>query len=120
MFFFLVGLQAESKQYPLYFSLGSHCEVADMFGHYGLRHAAGPLDWVLTLDYERFLLLLENDFEGFVDERYLTQYLDNHVVNWLYNVDFRHDWLDSDFYKHLPEVQSRLGRRVGRILDLKD
>ena len=113
------GLKAEDKQHPLFFSLGSHCEIADMFGHYGLRHAAGPLDWVLTLDYDRFLLLLENDFEGFVDERFLTQYPDTHVINSLYNIDFRHDWPDLDFSKHLPEVQSRLGRRINRILDLK-
>ncbi len=112
-------LKAEAKQNPLFFSLGSHCEIADMFGHYGLRHIAGPLDWVLTLDYERFLLLLENDFEGFVDERYLSQYPDTHVINSLYNIDFRHDWPDLDFEKHLPEVQARLKRRVDRILDLK-
>ena len=113
------SLKAEDNQHPLFFSLGSHCEIAAMCGHYGLRHAAGPLDWVLTLDYDRFLLLIENDFEGFIDERFLTQYSDGHVINSLYNIDFRHDWPDLDFAKQLPEVQSRLGRRINRILELK-
>ena len=112
-------LSAEEDQRPLFFSLGSNCEIASVLGHYNLRHAAGPLDWVLTLDHDRFLLLLENDFEGFIDERFLTQYPDTHVINSLYNIDFRHDWPDLDFSKHLPEVQSRLGRRINRILDLK-
>ncbi len=112
-------LSAKEDARPLFFSLGSNCEIAGVLGHYNLRHTAGPLDWVLTLDYERFLLLLENDFEGFVDERYLSQYPDTHVINSLYNIDFRHDWPDLDFEKHLPEVQARLKRRVDRILDLK-
>ncbi len=125
LFFYLIllsigVLKAEDRQHPLFFSLGSNCEIANMLGHSGLRHAAGPLDWVLTLDYDRFLLLLENDFEGFVDERFLTQYPDTHVINSLYNIDFRHDWPDLDFAKHLPEVQERLGRRIQRILELKN
>ena len=33
--FSIGGLKAEDKQHPLFFSLGSHCEIADMFGHYG-------------------------------------------------------------------------------------
>jgi len=120
LFIFFMGiLKAEESQQSLFFSLGSNCEIATVLGHYHLRHASGPLDWVLTLDYDRFLLLLENDFEGFLDERYLMQYPDNHVINSLYNIDFRHDWPDLDFEKHLPEVQSRLGRRVNRLLDLK-
>lgn len=119
LFFGTGKSQANENQRSLFFSLGSNCEIATVLGHYNLRHLAGPLDWLLTLDYDRFLLLIENDFEGLVDEQFLTQYPDNHVINSYYNIDFRHDWTELNFEIKLPEIQSRLRRRVNRILDLK-
>ena len=101
------GVRAGDDVRPLVFSLGSNCEIASVLGHFNLRHAAGPVDWLLTLNYPAFLLLLENDFEGMVDERYLTQYPENYVINSLYSIELRHDWPDLNFQQHLPEVQEK-------------
>jgi len=117
--------EAGGRPFPLFISLGSHCEVANFIGYYGLRTAAYPFDWMLTL-HESLIAVLEQDFAYFVDERFLVPHRFG-VVNSYYNIDFRHDWPDfgqswykMDFRRILPEVQDKYQRRIGRFYDLTE
>lgn len=98
---------------PLYVSLGSCCDVALSLEFSNLRNAAFPLDWLLTIDGEKFIELIENDFQYFLDEEFLTTH--NHVlVNSYYHIEFRHD------FEPLPELRDKYQRRINRFYKLAE
>ncbi len=101
-------------------SLGSHCEVAAYLRQAGLRSEAYPFDWLTTFDHTLFASLIYNDFAYFMDARFLYQYPYGNVVNWCYQIDFRHDWPYSDinFAKYFPEIRKKYERRIERFRKL--
>jgi hypothetical protein len=110
-------------------SLGSHCEIAIHLNANNLRKAAFPFDWLLTCDYERFLLLLENDFAFFLDKQYLIHHPSHHHVleNCHYEIEFRHDWPFPDlecnetrYSQQLQEMSAKYNRRINRFRQLRD
>lgn len=108
----------ESRQPPLFISLGSHCEPSQQLILNNLRSAAFPFDWLLTLNFSGFLSLLQDDSRFLMDRRYLTQDANGVVLNSRYCIDFRHelhDWSDNDFFKHYPEIQRKYERRIRRF-----
>lgn len=118
-------IQDENRKQPLYVSLGAHCEVANFIGYNGLRTAAYPFDWMLTLN-RSLISVLEQDFIHFVDSTYLKHHRYG-VVNTYYQIDFRHDWPDfgfswpqMDIRKTLPEIQDKYERRISRFYELAD
>ncbi len=98
---------------PLFVSLGSNCDVAYSLEFSGLRHAAFPLDWLLTIDGNKFIELIENGFQHFLDEEFLAW--NNHVlVNSYYHIEFRHD------FEPLPELREKYQRRIDRFYKLNE
>ena len=68
-------------------SLGSHCQSSVILRELGMRQFATPLDWLLSLDHEGLVKLINDEFCYMFDERYLTQYPEVYVINNLYNLD---------------------------------
>lgn len=107
---------------PLFISLGSHCEPSQHLILNNLRSAAFPFDWLLTLNFQGFLSLIEEDFKFFMDQQYLTQDDNKVVINTYYCIDFRHelhDWPDNDFFKHYTEIKEKYRRRINRFKECK-
>jgi len=112
----------ENLSPPIFISLGSHCEPSQQLILNNLRSAAFPFDWLLTLNFQGFLSLIQEDFQFFMDHRYLTQDASGVVLNTYYCIDFRHelhDWTDNDFFKHYPEIKEKYRRRINRFQECK-
>lgn len=112
----------------LFVSLGSHCEVGLRLREHQLRKTAFPFDWLLTVNHERFIALLEDDFKFFMDERYLIQPLTHptRVENSYYEVEFCHDWPFLDFWSspercrtQLEQIKLKYERRIARFRELR-
>src|SRR6185295_11754218 len=119
-------LQAQAEA-PIFVSLGANCETATQLLNNGLRCAAYPFDWLLTLDHPLFIRCLEQDFKYFMDENYLTQFISpnkpSYVLNKYYSFEFRHDWLDASvrpvsFPLLYPKIREKYQRRIHRFFDL--
>src|SRR3989338_2561561 len=57
---------------PLFVSLGSSCEAASQLRHLNLRTAAFPLDWVLSIENDGLIALIEEDFAEFLSPHCLA------------------------------------------------
>ena len=113
---------------PLMVSLGSHCEVGLQLKKHQLRKTAFPFDWLLTLNHERFIALLEDDFQFFLDERYLYYPFNRptRVEDCYYEIEFCHDWPFFDFWTNPERIREQLDlmktkyqRRISRFKDLR-
>jgi hypothetical protein len=109
---------------PLFVSLGSHCEVAVQLREQNLRSGAYPFDWLITLNHEKLVALLDEDFRFFLDEScFFQDPIDPYKVeNGCYEIEFRHDWPFSDFRvdperyaKQLQMVREKYERRIARF-----
>jgi len=108
----------DNRLAPIFISLGSHCEPSQQLILNNLRSAAFPFDWLLTLDFEGFLALIQEDFRFFMDKRYIIQNDENALINTYYHIDLRHemhDWPDADFPKHYSEIKEKYQRRINRF-----
>jgi len=101
-------------------SLGSHCEVANIFRTLGSRYFSTPVDWLLSLDHKGLISLIDDKFKYLFDEKFLSYYPAGYVINSYYNIDFRHDWPDSDLHKHLPSIKEKYERRIERFFNLQE
>ena len=106
---------------PLFVSLGASCEVAHVLRDTKARSAAYPFDWLLTLNPEGFVSLLQNNFESFLKQDCLKQ-IPTGFTNTLYDIEFRHDLygMDTSFEEYLPTIQEKHQRRISRFRNLND
>lgn len=89
-------------------NLGPDCFAAG----YRYRKAAYPFDWVLTLDSERFLEILEDDFKHYLDPTYYSTHTNGAIIHTYYHLEFRHEH-DHEFY-------AKYKRRIERFRALAD
>lgn len=110
------------KQATLYIGLGADCRVATKIGQFGVRKAAFPFDWILSVSSSGISHLIRDGFEFFLDERFFVRhkrYL-HFVVNSYYNIEFRHEWNSYDKYKEtLNDIQLKYQRRIDRFYRLR-
>lgn len=128
LFLSVYRLQGENSVFPpLFVSLGSHCEVGTMLRINGLRKAAYPFDIVASANNDLVALMLEEDFSNFLQEKNLVRHRVNRaiLVDQYYDIEFRHDWIDHDFWNNfdsykneLLEVQAKYQRRINRFRQL--
>jgi hypothetical protein len=99
------NLLADVSQSSLIVSLGSNCNTAHVLKNYGLRTTAFPFDWLLTLDEEKFIELLDNDFLHFLDKEYFIKH-NSILVHKYYNIEFRHEveGLERLIEKHTKRI----------------
>ncbi len=112
----------EMNQETLFISLGSYCAPASLARTCGHRKAAFPFDWNISLDGEKLIEILRNDFSNFLNEEYLTPYGWATLLNTLYHIEFVHDgsWEGPDFAVFMPILQSKYQRRIERFKNLKN
>src|SRR5579863_9702828 len=60
-----------SQEEILCVSLGSHCEIAIILRELGIRTAAYPFDWLVTINSEGICTALDEDFRDFINKFYL-------------------------------------------------
>lgn len=72
-------------------SLGGACGVAGYAREFGIRKAAYPFDWLLTLDFNQVCKLIEERFEFFLVANVL-QWNGRGIKNVRYDLEFLHDF----------------------------
>lgn len=115
------GIDFESTD-PLLVSLGSFCGPASHIRSIGFRKAAFPLDWVLSVDGEKIIELLEDNFAYFFDVKYLAYNLNAILLQKYYHIEFSHegDYSGNNFYHRMPEFFEKYSRRIERFRKLKE
>jgi len=111
----------ELNQETLFVSLGSNCMPANLARHLGLRKAAFPFDWNVSLDGEKLIEILNDDFEYFLKEECLIRFNSVKLLNTHYHMEFVHDgdWNEEVRFHHMPILQSKYKRRIERFRNLK-
>jgi len=106
-----IDILSELKGQHLFVSLGSSCDPALWLRGCGLRAAAFPFDWLLSIDGDRFAEVIETDFQGFLDGQNFA-YFNGAIVHTLYHIEFRHE------HGGMAEIFEKYPRRIGRFKDL--
>ena len=114
-----------------YISLGSDCSIAYQLQKYNLRQVAYPFDWIRTNNLDNIILLLESNFQFFLDKSYLEfnecsnkfpilddnwndEYSENIILKHkLYNITFPHEIKKDN--QNLDEFIEKYERRILRF-----
>ncbi len=117
----IMPIQA-ADQTALFVSLGSTCVPANFTRFCEVRTASFPFDWILSLDEEKFIEILEDDFSHFFNSEDLTATAGNVLLNTYYHLEFLHEeghW-NSQFLSTMETFKNRYERRITRFKNLKD
>lgn len=105
-------------------SLGYTCWPAAHLQDHALRKRSFPFDW-MTTSFESIYKLLESDFYGFLDLRYMTAGFVSTIHGALFNHDFTQgDWvqvgkgivpINEIIAKEYEKMISRYERRIARF-----
>lgn len=103
----------KNKKYDNIVSLGFFCSTALELERIGLRSNSNPFDWVLSFDMSKVIELINNDFEDFLNIKYLKQYKSNrsYYMNDKYDIHFYHDF---DRYKTLEDQLDNISNKYKR------
>jgi hypothetical protein len=120
------AVNLEPTAEPLYVSLGSICAPASMLREAGVRRAAFPFDWMISVDGEKLIELLENNFLNFLDQKYLKPFMNNGILlqNY-YHMEFSHegDWHNYNRVQKIEKLQNltdKFQRRITRFRNLNN
>lgn len=113
----------ELVQEPLFVSLGSVCEVGHVLRACELRKAAFPFDWITTIDSEKFLEILRQDFDHFLDEEFF--YVGGPpgpLYHTYYHMEFLHegDFRGNLYATNVGQLKSKYQRRIERFRNLSE
>ncbi|HUD01118.1 MAG TPA: DUF1796 family putative cysteine peptidase [Rhabdochlamydiaceae bacterium] len=104
-------LSFDSKE-PLFISLGADCYVAGNLVHIGYRRASFPFDWLLTLDHNGMIKILDDDFKYFLDPSCYSIHTNRYLIHNYYHFEFRHE--------HDDDLIGKYGRRIERFRRLNN
>jgi hypothetical protein len=116
-------IDLETSTEPLFVSLGSFCGPASTIQTCGLRKAAFPFDWMLSVDGEKIIELLENGFLHFLDEEYLVpSNINGILLHTYYHMEFSHegDWREMPYSQNFEKFKTKYERRVMRFKQLNN
>ncbi len=118
-----------SQQPYLFVSLGCNCWPAWAMRAHGVRQAAFPFDWVLSMDNDKLIRCLNERFWYFNEEGYFVRYdkaNKYYIENTHYGFKFMHDWPHAKHKitkkKHkqqLDFIKEKYSRRIARFENLK-
>ena len=105
----------------LFVSLGSICEPAHEVRFCGLRKAAFPFDWIVSMDGEALIEMLSNDFQGLFDDRCFVPFGPaGHLLQTRYHLEFLHEGdFNHRFNEQLCVLKDKYQRRIDRFRSLK-
>lgn len=121
-------IQNKEKE-TIFVSLGSYCGPAGYVQKCGLRKAAFPLDWTVSMDGERVIELIDDRFQHFLDDDFLVpdDFLipfasGTVLVNTYYHIEFVHGgvWRGEEYNKKFDSFKSQFQRRVNRFNKLEE
>lgn len=114
----------ELIQEPIFVSLGSYCDTAHIMRACEIRKAAFPFDWITSLDSEKFLAILQEDFAHFLDRKSLLPMNKDPgpLLNTYYHLEFLHegDFRDVLYFPNMKKLQSKYQRRIERFRALRE
>jgi len=117
----------------IYISLGNTCGVAYQLRKHNLRHISFPFDWFKTPKLSTIIKLIENKFDGLLDEKYFKfikysdKFFDSEGLsqvmalykNTKYNLIFYHDFIkEKTFEEQFLIIKERYQRRIKRFYDI--
>ena len=104
----------------LFVSLGSYCAPASLTRSCGLRKAAFPFDWNISMDGEKLIEILDQGFLHFLNPNYLVPLSPTTLLNTYYRLEFVHDgnWDEEHYADFMPLLQSKYQRRIERFKQL--
>lgn len=125
---FLSVLSTSYSSEILFVSLGSHCEAAVYLQENNLRKASFPFDWLISVNCDSLIRLLDEDFRYFLEDRFLFRHPHHNIVeNAYYELEFYHDWpFDTDwcnaerFSCQIQDMKAKYERRINRFRELKN
>jgi len=97
--------------------------------YHGLRDAAFPFDWLLTLNVDKLVLCLDEHFEHFLDEScFVREGGQSHLTNVYYDFQFTHDWpfhwatpVNAERHRvQMDYIKEKYSRRIARFDSLKN
>lgn len=104
----------------LFVSLGSVCETTHILRFCELRQAAFPFDWIVSMDGEALINILQQDFQHFLDDQYFMAY-GPACLHTYYHLEFLHDGdFTSNFEHRLIPLKNKYKRRIERFSSLKN
>lgn len=83
-------------------NLGAGCQTALQLNKHNLRHEAFPFDWVLTLDFDKVIMAIANNFAYYMDKEYLL-HQGYRIYNTFYSFAFLHDF--PTYETHVEEYK---------------
>jgi len=92
---------------PLFISLGPDCYIAGYLDQIGYRRASFPFDWLLMLDHNGMVKVLDDDFKYFLDPTYYSIHPSKYLIHTYYHIEFRHE--------HDNDLIGKYGRRIDRF-----
>jgi len=111
-----------SQEKVLFVSLGSVCEPAHQLRYCELRKAAFPFDWIVSMDGEALVEMLNSDFQGFLGDGFFTPFGPaGHLLHTRYHLEFLHDGnFNHRFRENLDALKEKYQRRIDRFRSLRD
>lgn len=106
-----------------FISLGSHCGPTLLFKQYGVREAAYPFDWMLSIDGEKIIEILNDDFAYFLDEKYLLPHPTSGILlHHVYHLEFSHEEnsFGASLYNFFDTLIPKFQRRIERFRQLNN
>ncbi len=104
---------------PLFVSLGSYCEPGHMVRLCGLRKAAFPFDWVVSMDLPQLCEILDQDFARYLNTQDLVMHHEI-LLHPHHFIEFLHDgrWSEEAYAKNMEAFQLKYSRRIERFRQL--
>jgi hypothetical protein len=115
------AILSELGQETLFVSLGSYCTPASLVRSCGLRKAAFPFDWNITLDLNKVIEMIDDGFAHFFDPQYLLPAANGSALyHTRYHIEFVHDgtWGGAEHDSNMKILTSKFGRRIQRFKNL--
>jgi hypothetical protein len=103
-------------------SLHAFCGPASSIQTAGGRKASFPLDWVLSVDGEKVIEMLEDNFLHFFDINLLEPFVTGVLLQKYYHIEFCHegDFSGVNFYYNMPAFFEKYYRRIQRFRKLNE
>lgn len=113
------GIDFDSTE-PLFIPLGSFCGTASSLQAQGLRKASFPFDWYLSVDGEKMIEIIDDDFQYFFKTKYLTPFVTGVLLNTYYHFEFSHEgiWTTGLVNDKFIKFYEKYARRIERFRKL--
>ena len=105
--------------------IGYNCSITEIINmHINIIHERTPFEWNTSKNIDSIISLFKNNFDGFINENIIPDYLDNKqnaFFNDKYNIIFNHDTKfdknNKQYYFNKTIIMEKYNRRIKRLLE---